>query len=251
MKALVTGASSGIGRDMAKYLSKIGYDIIAVARNIDGLQKLKNECETNVEIIPMDLSVLNNCIELYNKVKDEGIDILINNAGFGVQGIFSETNLENELNLINLNIVCLHTLTKLFLKDMIIKNKGYILNVSSMAAFMPGPLMSTYYASKAYVLNLTLGINKELKEINSNVHICALCPGPIATNFDNVANVHFRMKYLSSEYVAKYAIDNLLEKKLIIVPGFNNKISRMFLRILPYSLIVKISYNINNRKNNK
>lgn len=251
MKALVTGASSGIGRDMAKYLSKIGYDIIAVARNIDGLQKLKNECETNVEIIPMDLSVLNNCIELYNKVKDEGIDILINNAGFGVQGIFSETNLENELNLINLNIVCLHTLTKLFLKDMIIKNKGYILNVSSMAAFMPGPLMSTYYASKAYVLNLTLGINKELKEINSNVHICALCPGPITTNFDNVANVHFRMKYLSSEYVAKYAIDNLLKKKLIIVPGFNNKISRIFLRILPYSLIVKISYNINNRKNNK
>jgi short-subunit dehydrogenase len=251
MKVLVTGASSGIGHDMAKYLSKLGYDIIAVARSIDGLEKLKNECNTNVKIIPMDLSILNNCTELYDKLKDEDIDILINNAGFGVQGLFSETDLEKEINLINLNITCLHVLTKLFLKDMIKKDKGYILNVSSMAAFIPGPLMSTYYASKAYVLNFTLGINKELKEINSNVHICALCPGPISTNFDKVADVHFRMKYLTSEYVAKYAVDNMLKNKKIIVPGFNNKISRIFLKILPYNLILNVSYYINNRKNNK
>jgi len=249
MKALVTGASSGMGYDMSKYLSKLGYDIIAVARDVKGLERLKNECSTNVDIISMDLSDLENCNKLYESLKNEDVDIVVNDAGFEIQGEFSKINLNKELSLINLNIVAVHILTKLFLIKMKEKNKGYILNVASMGAYTPGPLMSAYYASKAYVLSLTLGINKELEKSKSNVHISALCPGPVKTNFDNVANVHFKNKYLNSEFVAKYAINKLLKNKTVIIPGMYNKISRFLLRFLSDKTVAKLTYHINNNKN--
>ena len=119
MKALITGASSGIGRDMARYLSSLGYDIIAVAQNEERLKELQTELKTNVQIMSMDLSKKENCIELYEKTKNENIDLLINNAGFGVFGNFDETDLEREISLINTNITAVHILTKLYLKDMI------------------------------------------------------------------------------------------------------------------------------------
>jgi len=214
MKALVTGASSGIGRDMARYLSNLGYDIIAVAQRESRLIELKNELKTNVQVIPMDLSNKDNCIKLHEMVKDQNIDLLVNNAGFGVFGIFDETDLEKEIKLINTNITALHILIKLFLKDMEEKNSGRILNVSSIASFAPGPLMVAYYSSKAYVLRLSQAIYKELKKKKSNVHISILCPGPVATEFNDVAGVHFSLKPLSSEYVAKYAIDKTLKNNL-------------------------------------
>ena len=155
MKALITGASSGIGRDIARELSNRGYDLILVARRKSRLEELANELNTKVEIIDMDISSTYNCMQLYNKVKKDNIDILINNAGFGLFGSFDETNLDKELDMIDLNIKAVHVLTKLFLKDFIEKDKGYILNVASSAAFVPGPLMATYYATKAYVLQLT------------------------------------------------------------------------------------------------
>jgi len=248
MKALITGASSGIGRDMSKYLSILGYDIIAVAQNEERLKKLQNELKTNVQIISMDLSKKENCIELYEKTKNEDIDLLVNNAGFGVFGFFDETDLEKEISLINTNVTAVHILTKLFLKDMIKKDSGKILNVSSIASFAPGPLMGAYYSSKAYVTSMTKGIYRELKKKKSNVHISVLCPGPVATNFNNVAGVHFSIKELSSEYVAKYAIDKTLKNKLVIVPGLLNKIIRVLSKIAPSKLSSEIVYHNQTRK---
>ena len=189
MKALVTGASSGIGRDMAKYLSSLGYDIIAVARDGEALNKLKQNLQTNMEIISMDLSEEEDCKELYNTVKNKKIDILVNNAGFGDFGEFADTDLDKDMKMINVNIKAVHILTKLFLKDMVKRNSGHILNVASIAGFMPGPLMATYYSTKAYIVRFTQSIYTELKKKKSKVKISVLCPGPVNTNFNKVAKV--------------------------------------------------------------
>ena len=248
MRALITGASSGIGRDMAKYLSKLGYNLVLVARNEEAMKKLKNELNTDVEIIVADLSNNENCIKVYEQARD--VDILINNAGFGEFGNFTETDLKKEISMIRTNIEATHILTKMYLKDMVEKNSGHILNVASIAGFMPGPLMATYYATKNYVVSLTRGIRKELKKSNSKVKLSLLCPGPVNTNFNNVANVEFKAKGLSSEYVAKYAIDNMLKNKFIIIPGLSIKMVRFFAKILPTSVIEEFCYHIQKRKKN-
>ena len=207
MKVLITGASSGIGYQMAKYLSDLGHDLILVSRDKEKLQKMQENLKTDVKIIVADLSLENKVKEVYVLCKSENIDILINNAGFGDFGKFDETDLSKELNMIDLNIKAVHILTKLFLRDMKKRNSGYILNVASSAAFVPGPLMATYYSTKAYVLRLTTSISEELRRDKSNVVISCLCPGPVDTNFNKVANVKFSVKPLTSEFVAKYAID--------------------------------------------
>lgn len=248
MRALITGASSGIGRDMARYMLKLGYDLVIVARNKDSLENLKEELKTNVEVIAMDLSIKENCYKLYEQAKD--IDILINNAGFGEFGVFTETDLEKEIALINTNITALHILTKLYLKDMKQRNSGHILNVASIAGFMPGPLMAAYYASKNYVVALTRAIRKELKKSKSNVKISLLCPGPVNTKFNDVANVKFKAKSLTSEYVAKYAIDRMLKNKFIIIPGVSIKLTKFFVKIVPSPIIEEACYHIQEKKKN-
>lgn len=248
MKALVTGATSGIGRDMTRYLVKLGYKVFAVGRNTQKLNELQNEFGNNIKTIEKDVSVKENCINLYNELKEEKIDLLVNNAGFGMFGKFTETDLEQEINLINTNILAVHVLTKLFLQDMVKENKGKILNVASIAGMAPGPLMATYYSSKAYVLRLTESIYEELKKQNSKVTISALCPGPVETNFNNVANVKFSMKALTSEYVAKYAIDNTLKGKLIIIPGVKTKILSILNKISPDKLTMKVIYQNQTKK---
>jgi short-subunit dehydrogenase len=248
MKALITGASSGIGADMARILSDKGYDLILVARRKTKLDKLKKELKTNVEIINMDISSTLNCIELYNKVKKENIDILINNAGFGQFGEFNATKIEKDLDMIDLNIKSVHTLTKLFLKDFKKKDSGYILNVASSAAFMAGPLMSTYYATKAYVLRLTTAIYEELRREKSNVHVSVLCPGPVDTEFNRVAGVKFSVKQLDSHTVASYAISQMFKKKLIIIPGNSVRLGVFFTRFIPLKPLLKIAYNFQEQK---
>lgn len=248
MKALVTGASSGLGRDFARKLSIMGYDIIAVARDENGLLKLKEELKTDVKIIAMDLGDTQNCINLYEQVKMEDIDILINNAGFGVFGGFDETDIHKELNMIDVNVKAVHILTKLFLKNFKEKDKGYILNVASSAAFEPGPLMAAYYASKSYVLRLSQSIYEELRRDKSHVHISCLCPGPVDTNFNNVAGVRFTVKALQSKDVVNYAIKCMFKKKLVIIPGFVMKLSRIVTKILPDKLIARFAYNIQKSK---
>ena len=248
MKALVTGASSGIGYEISKYLAKRGYDIIAVARNKKALETLKSQIKTNVEIICMDLSIQDNCFKLYEKLKDDEVDVLINNAGFGMYGNFDVLDIEKEIKMINVNILACDILTKLFLKEMKERNHGYILNVGSIAGFMPGPLMSSYYASKSYVVKLTEGIRKELKKSKSGVSISVLCPGPVNTNFNETAGVKFAVKPLSSEYVAKYAIDMMFKKKLIIVPGCMIKIARFLSKFAPDNIVAEVVYHIQTRK---
>lgn len=248
MRALVTGASSGIGRDMTRYLVSLGYEVYAVARSIERLEALQHELGERVKIISADVSKKESCIELHNQLKEKNIDLVVNNAGFGVFGNFNETDLEKELNLIDTNITAVHILTKLFLKDMVERNSGKILNVASIAGTSPGPLMAAYYSSKAYVLRLTESISEELKKQKSDVTVSVLCPGPVATNFNNVANVKFSIKALSSEYVAKYAIDKTLKGKLVIIPGIKIKILRMLSKISPDKLTMKVVYANQTRK---
>ncbi len=248
MKALVTGASSGIGYEISKYLAKRGYDIIVVSRNRQALENLKKEIKTNVQIVCMDLSVVDNCVKLYENFKDENIDVLINNAGFGMYGNFDILDMNKEIEMINVNILACDILTKLFLKDMKKRDSGYILNVGSIAGFMPGPLMSSYYASKSYVVKLTQAIRKELKKSKSGVSVSVLCPGPVNTNFNNTAGVKFAVRPLSSEYVAKYAVDMLFKKKLVIVPGFTIKLARFFSKFTPDNILAEITYYIQTKK---
>ena len=249
MKALVTGASSGIGRDIARELAKRNIDLIIVARDEEKLNEVKNSItNVNVEVISKDLSNSNNCKELYEQVKEKDVDILINNAGFGVFGEFWKTSLEKEVDMININVTAMHILTKLFLQDMKNKNKGYILNVASIAGFMPGPLMASYYSTKSYVVRLTQALKEELNKEKSNVKLSILCPGPVDTNFNNVADVKFKAKSLSSEYVAKYTVDKLLKGKFYIIPGFQIKAVRFFSKIIPDNLMAKMAYKVQEGK---
>ena len=250
MKALITGASSGIGLEFAKILYKQNYDLILVAKDKEKLQKVKENLGEKVKIIVADLSVESKLKELYVLCKNENIDVLINNAGFGDVGKFYETDLTKEVDMINVNIKALHVLTKLFLKDFRKKNSGYIMNVASMAAFSPGPLMATYYATKSYVLKLTTSIYEELRREKSNVVISALCPGPVNTNFDKVANVKFSIKQMDSRFVAEYALNEMFNKQLIIIPGFKMKVVRFLTSIAPTKLAARIAFNVQKKKTN-
>ena len=244
MKALITGASSGIGLDMALYLAKQKCELILVAKDKEKLEKVQETLPTKVTIIVADLSNEQKVKELYVLTKKENIDILINNAGFGDFGFFTETDLNKEINMIDTNIRAVHILTKSFLKDMEKRDSGYILNVASSAAFQPGPLMATYYATKSYVYQLTEAIYYEQKKKKSNVHVSVLCPGPVATNFNNVANVNFAVKPLTSEYVARYAIDNMFKEKMLIIPGFKMKCAKFFGRFVSDKFLLRMAYRI-------
>lgn len=246
MKALITGASSGIGRDMAVYLSKLGYELVIVARSEDKLIKLKNEISTEAEIFVTDLSKKENCYALFEAHKD--IDILINNAGFGLYGTFDETNLETELSMIDTNITAVHILTKLYLGEMIKKDSGRILNVASLAGFMAGPFMSTYYATKNYVVALTNAIDKELQKKGSHVKISVLCPGPVKTDFNKKANVRHSKGQLPSKDVAKYAIDCMFKNKVVILPGLVVKLTKLGAKLAPDALLKEVTYHVQKAK---
>lgn len=249
MIALITGASTGIGRDMASYLSKLGYDLIITARDTVKLQDLKSKLNTKVKIITADLSIPENAHKLYDCCKKYDIDLVVNNAGFGLVGEFDKTSLESEEKLINLNITALHILTKLFYIDFKKKNKGIIFNVASSASFFPGPLMAAYYASKNYVLNLSESIYREIKESGSLVQISVLCPGPVQTEFNKRAGVTNSFTPVDSYYVARYAIDEVLKGKFCIVPTLKMKIGILGASFVPSAFKSKIVYKIQRNKN--
>lgn len=248
MKALITGASSGIGREFARILHKRGYELILVARREERLKALCEELKCDAKIITMDISIRENCFRLYEAVKEDNIDLLINNAGFAVFGEFSEIDLTRELEMIDVNICAVDILMKLFLRDFIKKNKGHILNVASAAAFMPGPLLSTYYATKAYVLRLTEAVSYELKKRGSSVYIGALCPGPVDTEFNDTAGVSFAVKGLNAKDVASYAVKKMFEGKVTIVPGAMMKAGCFLTRFIPKSALLSICYGFQKRK---
>ncbi|MBO5265265.1 MAG: SDR family NAD(P)-dependent oxidoreductase [Ruminococcus sp.] len=248
MKALITGATSGIGMSMAKYLCSMGWELVLTGRNKSALENLKSELNTNVYIIPADLSEKEEVFKVYHYCKLHDIDMLINNAGYGIFGRFDETDIEDELNMLNVNITALHILTKLFLRDFKKKNRGIILNVASSAGFMTGPLLSSYYASKNYVVRLSLAIAQELKKTKSKVRISIFCPGPVDTNFNNRAGVVFSVKPISADFAAKYAIDNALSGRTVIIPTFKMKLGVLGAKLAPEKILSSVTYTIQKKK---
>ncbi len=242
MKALITGASSGIGYEMAKYLSTKNVELILVGRNKEQLSKLQKEIKTKTSVIIADISDIKKLKEIYVLTKNENIDILINNAGFGEYGYFSDMNIDIDTKMIGTNIYALMFLTKSFLQ-LFEKKGGYILNVASSAAFAPGPMMAEYYATKSYVYSLTEAIYYEQKQKNNNVHISVLCPGPVNTNFNKTAKVKFNTKPMSAEYVAKYAIDQMFKNKFLIIPGTKMKAYKFLTRFLSDKARLKLTNN--------
>lgn len=248
MKILITGASSGIGRDMARYLaSDTNNELILVAKDKTKLKAIQKEIPS-AKIISCDLANEEEVKTLYQRCRKEQIDFLINNAGFGLFGFFHQTDLNRELEMIDVNVKAMHILTKLFLQDFVKKDAGRILNVCSSAGFMAGPKLSTYYATKNYITKLTMAINEELRHLKSKVWVGALCPGPVNTNFNRVAHGKFTIDGISSKYVARYAIKKAMQNKMLIVPTLGMKIGLFLLRLMPYRLQLKIAYQIQSRK---
>ncbi|MDS0525377.1 SDR family oxidoreductase [Clostridium sp. SHJSY1] len=245
---LITGGTEGLGMELAKLFAKDKHNLIIVARNEEKLSKVKNniEKEFNVEVetLSVDLTVNNSCEEVYRFVEKNNfvVDNLINNAGVGSFGFFHESNIKREEKLIQININSVTKLTYYFLKSMIKRNCGGILNVASTAAFSAGPKMNTYYASKAYVLSLTESIYEEVKEYG--VKVSCLCPGAIKTNFQSKAGIIKNDKskslLMSSKDVAEIAYKDFNKGRVIIIPGIKNKLLVFGNKLLPRSLVRKI-----------
>lgn len=248
--ALVTGASGGIGLDIAELLASEGMDLILVARKGRKLRheqdRLSGKYNVSVSIIATDLSQIESAEKVYEEVHSRclAVDYLINNAAFGVYGEFRSTDWSTEAEMLNLNMITLTHLTKLFLQDMLGRGGGKIMNVASTAAFQPGPKMALYYASKAYVLSFSEAIGNELK--NSNVTVTALCPGPTKTGFQSAAGIQESRlvkgrKLPDSKEVAAYGLKAMMKGKALAVPGLLNKILVFGVRILPRSLVVRVT----------
>ena len=246
MQAVITGASSGIGRDMAILLAQRGYDLILVARRRERLEELN--LPTKTKIFCYDLSKEEEVYAFYGEIASEPIDILINNAGFGLFGDFLHTSLEKEMGMLSVNVRAVHILTKLFLEKFCAENHGFLMNVSSSAAFYSAPMLSAYYASKAYVYRLTMGIYEELRQQKSGVCVSVLCPGPVKTEFDDVANVKFSLKGMESKAVAEYAIRKMFQKQTVIIPGLTMKLGKFFSRFVPEKLLLRLLYRIQKKK---
>lgn len=250
-RALITGASSGIGLEIARKLASKGYDLLLIARSKDKLAELKSELESGygikADILIKDLAKDNAAEDIYKytKSKDMHIDMLVNNAGFGDYGIFYQRDIKLQNKMVRVNIIALMELTYYYLPDMIAVNKGRILNVASVAAFAPGPMMSTYYASKGFVLQFTEAMQAELN--GTNVKISALCPGPIDTNFSKVAGLKackgFRgFRTTDIHFAVDYAIKKWFKNKAVIIPGFFNKVYVNAVRFLPRRVVKMIIY---------
>lgn len=248
MKALITGATGGIGLEMAKILADRGIDLIIASRDEKKMRKIARHLPVSVRTIAVDLSRAEDCYALYAAVKAEGIDILINNAGFGAYGWTWEVPLETELNMLDLNVRAVHILTKLFLADFRKRNSGYILNVASSAGFLAGPLMSAYYATKGYVLRLSEAISEELRQEGSRVTVTALCPGHVETNFDARANVRRSIGGVSAKKVAKAGIDGMFRGRVVVLPGALMKLTYIGEKLLPEAWMLKAAYRAQSRK---
>ena len=240
MKALITGASSGIGKEISKYLSKLGYELILVSSNEEKLTEV-SKIVPNSKPLVIDLKNEIDLRKLLEIILEEKPQIVINNAGFGLFGTFDNIDKQREYDMIKVNVLALQKITDTCLTYMKEQENTYILNVSSIAGLLPGgPLLNTYYATKNYVRSYTLGIYEELKAQNLKTNISVLCPGPVDTNFNKTAVGHFSLKSLTSEYVVKYGIDKMFKKKLIIIPGIMNRLGYFFQRFIPTKILLKM-----------
>ena len=234
--ALITGAASGLGYELSLLLARDTYNLILVDIDNEKVKSVKDEIQKSfniqVDVLVKDLSKPNIAVEIVEEIKGVSIDVLVNNAGFGLFGSFNNTEWERELQMLNVHILTSTHLTKLLLKDMVIRDSGKILNISSLAAFQPGPLMSVYYASKSYLLSFSEAIANELK--GTGVTVTALCPGPTKTGFQETVSEHASENKISfnmacAKQVSKYGYKAMLKGKTYAIPGLFNK----FLAILP------------------
>ena len=254
--AVVTGASSGIGMFLAEDLAKRGYSLVLVARREERLkvlaERLEQEYHITCRVISCDVSITEECNRLVREIEDLQVEVFINNAGFGDCSLFLNGDLQKELDMVDVNVKAVHTLTKLILQKMQKKDYGYILNVASSAGLIPaGPYMATYYATKAYVTSLTQAIAHELKETKSNIYIGCVCPGPVDTEFNAVANVEFSLLGITAEYCAKYSLKKMFQKKTVIVPTFTMKLALFGVRLLPRKWYVAITARQQKKKLNR
>lgn len=244
--AVITGASAGIGVFFAEGLAQKGYSLVLVARREERLKaladRLKSQYDTECRIIPCDVSKTEECVRMINEIADIPVEVFINNAGFGDCNPFIKGNLEKELDMVNVNVKAVHTLMKLMLQRMYDNNCGYILNVASSAGLFPaGPYMATYYATKAYVTSITQAVARELKEAGSNVYVGCLCPGPVDTEFNQVANVEFALRGITAEYCAEYGLKKMFKKKTVIIPTLQMKFLIAISRFSPRRWCVAIT----------
>ena len=240
--AVITGASAGIGAEFARRLSAKGFPLVLVARRRDRLERLAKELKTDCVVMEADLSREEECYRVMDQLRERKVGIFINNAGFGDCGRFVETDLAKEMDMVQLNVKALHILMKLMLRQMQEAGGGYILNVASSAGLMPaGPYMATYYATKSYVTSLTQAVAQELREEGSRVYVGCLCPGPVDTEFNSVANVEFALKGISAGYCAAYALEQMAKRQVVIIPTRLMQAAMLGGRFLPQSLYVKIA----------
>lgn len=246
--AVITGASSGIGREFAKRFASMGFPLVLVARREQRLALLAGliheaiDASLDIVVLPADLAKTQECIRVMEALKGRRLAFFINNAGFGDCSFFPEGKLDKELRMIDVNVKAVHLLTKLALKKMETQGCGYILNVASSAGLMPaGPFMATYYATKAYVASMTRAAAEELRQRGSGIYIGCLCPGPVDTEFDEVADVTFALHGISAEYCANYAVDQMKKRRVVIVPTFPMKAAMTLGRFLPQPLYIRIA----------
>ena len=243
--AVITGASSGIGAEFARQLAKEGYRLVLVARRRERLETLAEELkktEPESLIFPADLSKTEECYRLIKELEQIPVGIFINDAGFGDCGSFLETDEKKEMDMIDVNVKAMHLLMKLMLRRMEKQEGGYILNVASSAGLLPaGPYMATYYATKAYMASLTRAVALELKQRGSRVYVGALCPGPVNTEFNEVANVEFALAGITPEYCAGYALKQMKRRKVLIVPTTEIKAATICGRFIPQNLLIAIT----------
>lgn len=241
MKALVTGASSGLGLEVCRLLAQRGYDIVGVSRHEGGFGLLKDEFrDRKFEFYQCDLSDMSNVKGLLEYTKDTEFDYFFDNAGFGMIGHFDDDKIDSEMKMVDLNVKATHILLKEFLKGFTQRNRGHILVTSSAAAFAPAPYMTPYYSTKVYVYYLCLGYWRELKERKSKVTLSVLCPGPVDTNFEKAGDVKFNIRPISCQRCASYAVKMSLKGKTVIVPSLKIKLLHFFSHLFPKKMITKV-----------
>jgi len=238
--ALITGASSGIGRALAQQFAAHGYDVMLVSRNSQALEEVARSIATRVNRLSADLSTPHAAAAVAEQARRLGpIDVLVNNAGFGLRGMFAELPLERQLEMIHLNVVALTELTRLLLPDMLARRRGGVLNVASTAAFQPGPLMAVYYATKAYVLSFTEAIAEEVT--GTGLKVSCLCPGPTATGFATQAGMTdanlFTGAVMNVGQVAQEGFDGWNAGRVTVVPGLRNRRGAFLVRLAPRAMV--------------
>lgn len=244
MLAVITGASSGLGKEFALQLDKMGYETVLVARREDKLNSIKQQLKNKCTVMALDLSIMENCQKLFDAFPDA--DILINNAGFGKFGAIKDSDIMQDIQMININITAQYLLQKLYLARFIKRGKGRILNTASAAAFMAGPYFALYYASKSFAMRASQAAHREAK--GTGVTVSAFCPGSVATEFNSVANTTSSSKPITAEYAVKYALKKMFKGKALIIPTFKIKAAFVMSKLLPEPLLTEFSYHTQKKR---